>query len=218
MNIIICILTCILCGALILMEIVQIKGEKRIVTKEHLPKNVDAIIVLGAGVNENGVPSGILADRLSSALDVLDFGIDGKLILSGDHGRLHYNEVGAMKKYILNSSDIDERNIFLDHGGFSTYETMYRAKAIFKVNTAVVVTNKYHLPRALYLANKLGIEAYGYVSDKRKYQGMRTYKNRERLAQIKDFIYVNILKIKPSFLGEEIPVNSSDGRITDDEI
>ena len=215
---ILCILIVILCGALFLMEIVQLKGEKRIVTKENLPKNVDAIIVLGAGVNENGVPSCILADRLSSALDVLSFGVDGKLILSGDHGRLYYNEVGAMKKYILNNSNIDERNIFLDHGGFSTYETMYRAKAIFKVNTAIVVTNKYHLPRALYLANRLGINSYGYASDKRKYNNMKSYKIRERLAQIKDFIYVNILKIKPSFLGEEIPINYSDGRITDDEI
>ena len=199
------------------MEIVQIKGKKRIVKKEHLPKNIDAIIVLGDGVNENGLPSSILEDRLSSALDILDIGVDGKLLLSGDHGRNYYNEVGVMKKFILNNSDIDEKNIFLDHAGFSTYDTIYRANKIFRVKSAIIVTNEYHLPRALYLANKLGIDAYGYASDKRKYYYIQYYKKREKLAQIKDFIYVNILKAKPIFLGDEIPINSSDGRITDDE-
>ena len=213
---IVCIFIIIISGALLLINIVQIKGGKRIVKKENLPKKVDAIIVLGAGIKDNGDPSNILDDRLSSALDIISIGIKGKLLLSGDHSRTDYNEVASMKKYILCKSNIDEKNIFLDHAGFSTYDSIYRANKIFRVKSAIIVTNEYHLPRALYLANKLGIDAYGYASDKRKYYYIQWYKQREKLAQIKDFMYVNIFKEKPTFLGDEIPINSSDGRVTDD--
>ena len=211
----ICILVIILCGALVIINNVQAKGEKRIVTKDTLPEKVDAIIVLGAGVREDGTPSDILTDRLSTSLDILNMGVEGKLLLSGDHGREGYNEVGTMKEYILKNSNIKEKDIFLDHAGFSTYDSIYRAKDIFKVESALIVTNEYHLPRALYLAEKLGIDAYGYTSDKREYYYMDAYKKRERIAQLKDFLFVNVLKPEPKFLGESIPVNTSDGRDTE---
>ena len=211
----ICILVIVLCGALVIINDVQAKGEKRIVIKDTLPKKVDAIIVLGAGVREDGTPSDILTDRLSTSLDILNMGVEGKLLLSGDHGREGYNEVGTMKDYILKNSDIKEKDIFLDHAGFSTYDSIYRAKDIFKVESALIVTNEYHLPRALYLAEKLGIDAYGYTSDKREYYYMDAYKKREKVAQLKDFLFVNVLKPEPKFLGDSIPVNSSDGRDTE---
>ena len=211
----ICILVIILCGALVIINNVQAKGEKRIVTKDTLPEKVDAIIVLGAGVREDGTPSDILTDRLSTSLDILNMGVEGKLLLSGDHGREGYNEVGTMKDYILKNSDIKEKDIFLDHAGFSTYDSIYRAKDIFKVESAIIVTNEYHLPRALYLAEKLGIDAYGYTSDKREYYYMDAYKKREKIAQLKDFLFVNVLKPEPKFLGDSIPVNTSDGRDTE---
>lgn len=211
----ICILVIILCGALVIINDVQAKGEKRIVTKDTLPEKVDAIIVLGAGVREDGTPSDILTDRLSTSLDILNMGVEGKLLLSGDHGREGYNEVGTMKEYILKNSNIKEKDIFLDHAGFSTYDSIYRAKDIFKVESAIIVTNEYHLPRALYLAEKLGIDAYGYTSDKREYYYMDAYKKRERIAQLKDFLFVNVLKPEPKFLGDSIPVNTSDGRDTE---
>ncbi|MDU1936218.1 MAG: ElyC/SanA/YdcF family protein [Clostridium sp.] len=211
----ICILVIILCGALVTVNNVQAKGEKRIVTKDDIPEKVDAIIVLGAGVREDGTPSDILTDRLSTSLDVLNLGVEGKLLLSGDHGREGYNEVGTMKDYILNNSDIKEKDIFLDHAGFSTYDSIYRAKDIFKVESAIIITNEYHLPRALYLAEKLGIDAYGYTSDKREYYYMDAYKKREKIAQLKDFLFVNVLKPEPKFLGDSIPVNTSDGRDTE---
>lgn len=182
---------------------------------EDIPKGKDAIIVLGAGVKNDGTPSDILADRLETSIEVYNEGASSALILSGDHGREEYNEVGAMKDYVLNN--IDESNVFMDHAGFSTYDTMYRAKEIFKVKSAIIVTNEYHLPRALYIARKLGIEAYGVKSDKRGYQLMDRYKKREVLAKLKDFIYVNILKPEPKFLGESIPVSTSDGRLTEDD-
>lgn len=211
----ICILVIILCGALVIINNVQAKGEKRIVTKDTLPEKVDAIMVLGAGVREDGTPSDILTDRLSTSLDILNMGVEGKLLLSGDHGREGYNEVGTMKDYILKNSDIKEKDIFLDHAGFSTYDSIYRAKDIFKVESAIIVTNEYHLPRALYLAEKLGIDAYGYTSDKREYYYMDAYKKREKIAQLKDFLFVNVLKPEPKFLGDSIPVNTSDGRDTE---
>lgn len=210
-----CILVIILCGALVIINNVQAKGEKRIVTKDTLPEKVDAIIVLGAGVREDGTPSDILTDRLSTSLDILNMGVEGKLLLSGDHGREGYNEVGTMKDYILKNSNIKEKDIFLDHAGFSTYDSIYRAKDIFKVESAIIVTNEYHLPRALYLAEKLGIDAYGYTSDKREYYYMDAYKKREKIAQLKDFLFVNVLKPEPKFLGDSIPVNTSDGRDTE---
>ncbi|WP_195263901.1 MULTISPECIES: ElyC/SanA/YdcF family protein [unclassified Clostridium] len=190
--------------------------KKYIYNIEDIPSESDAIIVLGAGVRVDGTPSDILADRLETSLEVFEAGLANVFLLSGDHGREEYNEVGSMKKYIL-QNDIDEKLIFMDHAGFSTYDTMYRAKEIFKVDKAIIVTNEYHLPRALYIAKKLGIDAYGIKSDKRQYQLMDSYKKREVLAQLKDFIYVNILKPEPKFLGEAIPVSSSDGRVTEDE-
>ena len=190
--------------------------KKYICDIENVPNGNDSIIVLGAGVKNDGTPSDILADRLETSIEVFNANVASTFVLSGDHSRDDYNEVGAMKNYILNNN-IDERLIFMDHAGFSTYDTMYRAKEIFKINKAIIVTNQYHLPRALYIARKLGIDAYGVKSDKRGYQLIDSYKKREILAQIKDFIYVNILKPKPKFLGEPIPVNSLDGRVTKDD-
>ncbi|MDU5110026.1 MAG: ElyC/SanA/YdcF family protein [Clostridium sp.] len=190
--------------------------KKYIYNIEDIPKGNDAIIVLGAGVRSDGTPSDILSDRLETSIEVYNEGAASALILSGDHGREEYNEVGAMKDYVL-SNNIDESTVFMDHAGFSTYDTMYRAKEIFKVKSAVIVTNEYHLPRALYIARKLGIEAYGVKSDKRGYQLMDSYKKREVLAKLKDFAYVNIIKPEPKFLGESIPVSTSDGRLTEDD-
>lgn len=190
--------------------------KKYIYNIEDIPKGKDAIIVLGAGVKNDGTPSDILADRLETSIEVYNEGAAGALILSGDHGREEYNEVGAMKDYVL-KNNIDESIVFMDHAGFSTYDTMYRAKEIFKVKSAVIVTNEYHLPRALYIARKLGIEAYGVKSDKRGYQLMDSYKKREALAKLKDFAYVNVLKPEPKFLGESIPVSTSDGRLTEED-
>ena len=215
MGIVVSLLILIIMAISISLSIVN-SYKKYIYDIENIPSDNDAIIVLGAGVKDDGTPSDILADRLETSLEVFEDKVANTFVLSGDHSREDYNEVGAMKDYIL-ENNIDERVIFMDHAGFSTYDTMYRAKEIFKINKAVIVTNEYHLPRALYIARKLGIDAYGVKSDKRGYQLIDNYKKREILAQLKDFIYVNILRPKPKFLGESIPVNSSDGRVTEDD-
>lgn len=206
----------IICIMTILATIFRVQSYKKYIYNiEGIPKEYDVIIVLGAGVRVDGTPSDILADRLETSVDVYSKGMDKILLLSGDHEEDGYNEVRVMKDYVM-KYNLDEKRIFMDHAGFSTYDTIYRAKKIFKANKAVIVTNEYHLPRAIYIARKLGIDAYGVASDRREYELMNKYKKRELLAQLKDFIYVNILKPKPKFLGKAIPVNNSDGRITDD--
>lgn len=201
-----------------MINCVDEKGVKNIISFEEISDNeVDAIIVLGAGVKEDGSPCQMLEDRLKTAIAVYNkLDKKCKILLSGDHGQDNYNEVKTMKKYILDNLSISESDIFMDHAGFSTYDTMYRAKDIFEVNKAIVITNGYHLPRALYLAQKKNIEALGVASDLREYSGIDYYKFRERFSQIKAFLMSNITKSKPKFLGEKIPISSSDGRITED--
>lgn len=205
-------------GIFFMMDKVQSLGEEKIISLDELPNDIDVILVLGAGVKDDGTPCDMLTDRLKTSIEVKkQLGEDVKFLLTGDHSKNDYNEVGSMKKFIQNNCEINDSNIFLDHAGFSTYESIYRAKEIFKVNKMVVITNEYHLPRALYIANKLGIKAYGIPSDIRNYWDIEAYEHRERLAQVKDYLYVNLLKPTPTFLGDEIPVDSSNGKITDDE-
>lgn len=220
-KIIICgIIFSIICGivfSLMVYDVRKVGGEYILKNGDNIPAGINNIIVLGAGIKGDGTPSDILKDRLSTTIEVLEKSNCEKVLVSGDHGKSGYNEVGAMKKELM-SANIDEKNIFMDHAGFSTYETMYRAKEIFKVDKAIIITNEYHLPRAIYLARKFGIEAYGIPSDVREYYNIESYEKRELLAQAKDFVYVNILRPEPTFLGEEIPISTSDGRETEDEI
>lgn len=176
----------------------------------------DTILVLGAGVYSNGDPTAMLRDRLDTSVEVFNSGKSPKILASGDHGRKNYNEVKAMKNYLI-ENDIDSKNIFMDHAGFSTYESIYRAKEIFKSKKILIVTQEYHLSRAIYCARKLGLEAYGISANKQDYIGMSKYKLREVAARFKDFIYVHILKPEPTFLGEPIPIINGDGDVTNDE-
>ena len=134
--------------------------------------------------------------------------------MSGDHGKKEHDEVNIMKNYVVERG-IPSENIFMDHAGFSTYESIYRAKEIFQVKKIVIVTQKYHLYRALYIANRLGIEAYGVGSDPRQYVGATNREIREILARDKDFIKC-IFKPKPTYLGYTIPV-SGNGDVTNDD-
>ncbi len=181
-----------------------------ILSQEELEKidNIECITVLGAHVRSDGSPSLMLESRLKCAIELYKGGISGKILLSGDHGRGEYDEVNNMMKYVLQNSDITDESVFLDHAGFSTYETAYRANAIFNIEKSVFVTQKYHLYRAVYDARKNGIDAYGVFCDDINYPGMTYYKFRESLAICKDFIYC-LLNIRPTYLGDSIPVSGS---------
>lgn len=172
----------------------------------------DCITVLGAGLWD-GEPSPMLKERLDFALEAYKTGCSTKFLMSGDHGREDYDEVNAMKDYVVENG-ADKDSVFLDHAGFSTYETMYRARDVFKVEKTLIVTQKYHLYRAVYNARKLGIDAYGYYREEKIY----SVKNdiREAAARVKDFFYC-IEKPKPTYLGEEIPIKTASATLTDDK-
>lgn len=181
--------------------------------EQALEKDVDCILVLGAGVWDNERPSHMLEDRLIVGIELYERGLSDRLLMSGDNGQIYYDEVNVMKNYAIDKG-VPSSHIFMDHAGFSTYESMYRAKYIFGVETVIIVTQEYHLYRAVYIADKLGLEAYGVNSDPRGYLG-QTYRDlREFFARNKDFIQC-IFKPKPTFLGEFIPIDG-DGDITND--
>ena len=193
---------------------VRISTEKQIIKENDYTQlsDVDCIIVLGAGV-WGDKPSHMLEDRLLEGIKLYQNNVSNKIIMSGDHGREEYDEVNIMKKYAIENG-VPSENIFMDHAGFSTYESIYRAKDIFEAKKVVIVTQKYHLYRALYIANKLGLEAYGVGADPRQYIGATYREIREILARDKDFVKC-IFKPKPTYLGDTIPV-SGNGDITND--
>ena len=157
--------------------VASIQGEKIrfIAHKKDVEQfKADCLIVPGAGVKPDGKPSKMLADRLDLAIRLYQMGIAPKILLSGDNGQMEYNELAAMQKYVLDRG-VPKEDIFLDHAGFSTYETMYRAKEVFLVKRGIVVTQSYHLHRALHVGKMLDMEVRGAASDQKRYtgQGMR---------------------------------------------
>lgn len=193
---------------------VKLSTKKQIIKIEEANiEDIDCILVLGAGVwGEN--PSPMLEDRLLRAIELYKNGVSSKIIMSGDHGREDYDEVNIMKNFAIEKG-VPSEDVFMDHAGFSSYESVYRAKEIFDCEKIIIVTQKYHLYRALYIANQLGLEAYGVCSDQRQYVGAIYRELREILARNKDFIKC-IFKPEPTFLGDTIPV-SGNGDITNDK-
>ncbi len=170
-------------------------------------EDIDCILVLGCLVRSNGTPSNMLEDRLLTGLELYDCNAAPKLLMSGDHGRDDYNEVGAMKDYAV-ERNVPSSDVFTDHAGFSTYESIYRAKEIFGADKILIVTQEYHLYRALYIAKSLGIEAFGVCADKNTYAGQTMRDIREILARNKDF-FSCVFKPKPTYLGNAIPVDGN---------
>ena len=190
------------------------KTESNIVTLEEAAElsDVDCAVILGAGVRE-GKPTPMLRDRLLVGIDLYKSGAVKKLIMSGDHGSKDYDEVNIMKSFAVDRGVPDE-DIFMDHAGFSTYETIYRAREIFEADNVIIVSQKYHLYRALYIAEKLGIKSVGVSADLDTYRGQTKRDLREILARDKDF-FKCIFKPKPTYLGDKIPV-SGNGNLTND--
>ena len=189
---------------------------QQILTPEEAAKleDVDCILVLGCAVKEDGRPSDMLHDRLQRGVALYDLGAAPKLLMSGDHGRKEYDEVAAMKQFAVDAG-IASSDIFMDHAGFSTYESIYRAKEIFQADRILIVTQEYHLYRALYIANCLGVDAYGVDADYRTYIGQTMRDLREVLARNKDFLTC-IFKPEPTYLGDVIPI-FGDGNLTNDD-
>lgn len=215
--IIIILILCALIGIMMLSINFYVvnKTKSKIVTEKQAKEleNVDCILVLGAGI-WGDKPSPMLEDRLLQGITLYNNQTSSKIIMSGDHGKEEYDEVNVMKDFAIEKG-VKSEDIFMDHAGFSTYDSVYRAKEIFKAQKIIIVTQKYHLHRALYVAEKLGIEAYGVASDPREYRGQVVRELREVLARNKDF-FKCIIKPEPTYLGDTIPV-SGNGDATNDK-
>lgn len=171
-------------------------------------------IVLGARVYENGTPSRLLADRLQTTLELYQSGRVKKILVSGDHGRTAYDEVNVCRRWLQERS-VAPQDIFMDHAGFDTYNTMTRARQVFAVDAAIIVTQDFHLLRAVYLARAAGIDAVGLKADRYHYPHLWYLTLRESVARLKAFAEVQ-LHVSPHYLGPQIPI-TGDGQATQDE-
>ena len=184
---------------------VERAGDRHIVTTDQL-EQADCVIVPGALVYSDR-PSLMLQDRLDVALAIYRSGITDRILVSGDHGQKDYDEVNVMRQYLIDQG-VEPEHIFMDHAGFDTYDTIYRARDIFLVQKAIVVTQDFHLRRALYIGECLKINLQGVSSDLRIYPRAGYYRLREYAARVKAFVEC-ILKAQPTFLGETIPIQGS---------
>lgn len=170
---------------------------------QDLP-DAHTVIVLGASVRSNGHLSVMLRDRVESALFLYNEGKVKRFLLSGDNGTKNYNEPIAMKKYLIERG-VPEDHIYLDYAGFDTYDTMYRSKAVFEVESAIIVTQGFHLPRAVYIARKMNLDYNGYLGDKRIYAHQDYNAKRELLANVKAYLEL-VFRKEPTYLGSKIPI------------
>jgi len=170
--------------------------------------NAEVALIPGAAVLENGALSLIFLDRVDTAIALYQAQKVAKILVSGDNSTDSHNEVNPVRLYLI-SKGIPDQDIFLDHAGFDTYSTMYRAREIFGVSSVLIATQSFHLPRSVFIARRLGIEAYGVNAD----LGDILFRNyvREVLANEKAVLDL-LLNRKPKFLGEKIPI-TGDGRL-----
>ncbi len=171
----------------------------------------DCILILGAGVRPGGEPSAMLEDRLKTGIELYFSGVSDRILMSGDHMSVDYDEVGVMKRYATEAG-VPGSAVFLDHAGLSTYESMWRAKEIFGAERVLVVTQGYHLYRALYVAEALGLEANGVAADLRPYRNQLMREVREMAARAKDIVFA-LVRPQPTHGGETVDL-SGDGDST----
>ena len=188
---------------LVINLIVVFSTKEKIITTDEATKldNIDCILILGAGIRGNA-PSPMLEDRLLEGISLYQNQVSPKILASGDHMNKDYDEVNVMKDYLVGHK-IPSQDVFMDHAGISTYDSIYRAKHIFQAKKIIIVTQEYHLHRALYIAKQLGIEAYGISSNPRTYTNQEIREVREILARTKDFAK-SLYKPKSTYLGEPI--------------
>ena len=199
--------------AAVSLSVYMVKAtEKNIFTADTFKNDekADCILILGAGVKD-GKPKPMLRDRLLTGIELYKSGAAEKIIMSGDHGRADYDEVNVMRAFALEQG-VKAEDIFLDHAGFSTYDSVYRAKNIFGAESIITVSQKYHLYRALYISEKLDVKAAGVSANLNTYGGQLKRDIREIIARDKDF-FKCIIKPEAEIMGDKIPLDG-DGSIT----
>ena len=213
-RIIIALITLILIGVIIFIGLdVFVKYSAKNNIDVTIDKDMDAILVLGCAV-WGDKPSPMLQDRLNKAIELYNDGYAKKIIMSGDKTGDDHSEVNTMKKYAIEHG-VDSNHIYLDYYGVSTYDSIYRAKHIFKVNNVIVVTQPYHLYRAVYIGLSKDMNIYGISSLGNDYSGQFIRDVREFLARPKDFIKC-IINPKAEQYEDSIEINES-GNLTNDD-
>ena len=169
--------------------------------------SAEVALIPGAAILPNGAPTSIFIDRVDTAIDLYKEGKMLKILVSGDNSTVSHNEVNPVRLYLL-SKGIPDQDIFLDHAGFDTYSSMYRARDIFGVTSVLITTQSFHLPRAVFTARRLGIQSYGVRAD----VGHILFRNyvREAFAAEKA-VFDLVFHTKPKYLGDTIPI-TGDGR------
>lgn len=205
--------TAMLVSVAIINAYVYRRGIALICTPDEV-RPAKVAVVFGAYVYPNGMPSAAVEDRLVTALELYRSGKARKLLLSGDHGQDDYDEVNAMRTY-LEKEGVPKSDLFLDHAGFDTYNSMLRARDIFGAKEVILVTQEFHLPRALYIADALGLQAQGVVADRRRLAELDALELREVGARLKAFAEVTIRR-KPVFGGPPIDLDG-DATVTHDK-
>jgi SanA protein len=203
----------VVCGLLAVAVpnlIVWLGGRSPVTTDPAKVPHAQAALVLGAQVYPDGRPSAMLADRVKAAEELYRAGRVRKLLLSGDHSRVDYDEVGTMRDMLLRDG-IPARDVFEDHAGFDTWDSAQRARRVFAVHSVVVVTQGFHMARALFAARRAGLDATGFDADRRHYgHVMAKLKLREALARVK-IVGDAVTGADPKFLGPQIAI-TGDGR------
>lgn len=200
-----------LCLAIIgLVVIVSVNYYVKSSTKKHIYYSIkkfqknDVGIIFGAGINGDQ-PSKYLKDRLDAGISLYKANRINKILLSGDNGSDEHDELTVMKNYCFNHG-VDTTKIFIDYAGFDTYSTMYRAKHIFNIKRATLISQEYHLNRAIYIGQKLGIRSVGYSANNGEYLGYKYVTFREYGSIFKSFLDV-LRNREPRFLGNPIDIN-----------
>ncbi|MDO8576180.1 MAG: ElyC/SanA/YdcF family protein [bacterium] len=190
--------------AMMVPIVIRIAVEPFIVPSIRDVPRTDAALVLGASVYR-GSPSPILAERADVAIALYKAGKVSKILVTGDNGALSYDEVTPVRKYLLDAG-IASQDIFLDHAGFDTYSSMYRAREVFLARSLTIVTQDFHLPRALWIARHLGLEAYGIIAEGGEHSPYDYL--REIPASIKALFNV-LTDRQPKYLGPTLPLSGN---------
>jgi len=198
---------------ILLLNMIVLNGGIKYIVEAGSFSGAHTAIVPGAYVYPDGRLCDMLVDRLETAILLYRQGKVKKILMTGDHGLTSYDEVNSMRKY-AESRGIPATDVFMDHAGFCTYDSMFRAREVFQVDSAVIITQNFHLPRAVYIARQLGLPAVGLSADRHIYAGSEVYDLREIPARVKAFAQV-AFNDQPRFLGPVISI-SGDGRSTHD--
>ncbi len=205
--IIIAVPLCVALVSLLSIVIIVSSSNKHIYKNTESAPPTDVALILGAAILRNGGLSPVLKDRVDQAIELYQAGKVQKIIASGNNASLEYNEVQPVRKYLI-EREIPEEDIFMDYAGFDTYSSVYRARDVFLADSISIVSQSFHLPRAVFIARELGMEAYGVSADRGHYKLTNYF--REMLADIKAMANL-ISNRKPKYLGEQIPIEG-DGR------